>query len=55
MFLIAPLGAWLIGITFGVIFHDGFTAAGFMAILFPTIFLIGLYLTVIGIFKKKNA
>ncbi|WP_042347420.1 hypothetical protein [Bacillus massiliigorillae] len=55
MFIFAPLGSCVIGIIFGVIYHDGFTAGGIMVILFPIIFLIGLYLIVQGIFKKKTA
>ncbi len=48
-FLFAPFLGWSISLTIS----DGFGALGIALILFPGIFLLGIILLLIGIFKKK--
>ena len=52
MFVIAPLLSWLIGISYGIYVGEGFAAVGVIIILFPILFIVGLVLLLIGIFKK---
>jgi len=52
MFVIAPLLSWLFGISYGRYVGEGFAAIGVMVILFPILFIIGLVLLLIGVFKK---
>ena len=53
MLVIAPLLSWLLGIGYGVYEGDGFAAMGVMIILFPILFLAGLVILLVGIFKKE--
>jgi hypothetical protein len=53
MFVIAPLLSWLIGMSYGIYEGSGFAAAAVMMILFPILFLTGLVILLIGIFKKE--
>lgn len=52
MLVIAPLFAWVISIFYGIKEGDGFATVGLMAILFPTLFLVGLVILLVGAFKK---
>ena len=52
MFIFAPGLSWLIGMSVGVLVGDGFAGGAMMVILFPIVFIIGLILLLIGIFKK---
>lgn len=54
MFVIAPLLSWLIGISYGIYVGEGFAVVGVMIILFPILFIVGLALLLIGIFKKDE-
>ncbi|ACA40282.1 hypothetical protein J2D69_11215 [Lysinibacillus sphaericus] len=51
MVVIAPLFAWLVSILYGIKEGDGFAAVGLMVILFPFLFLIGLVIFLVGVFK----
>ena len=53
MLVIAPLLSWLLGIGYGVYEGDGFAGMGVMMILFPILFLVGLVILLVGIFKKE--
>ncbi|WP_291759128.1 hypothetical protein [Lysinibacillus sp. UBA5990] len=52
MLIIVPLFAWVISILYGIKEGDGFATVGLMAILFPTLFLVGLVILLVGAFKK---
>jgi len=52
MVVIAPLFAWVVSILYGIKEGDGFAAVGLMVILFPFLFLIGLVIFLVGVFKK---
>ncbi|MBG9691267.1 hypothetical protein ACE1MS_10570 [Lysinibacillus sp. fkY74-1] len=52
MVVIAPLFAWVVSILYGIKEGDGFAAVGLMVILFPFLFLIGLVILLVGVFKK---
>ena len=54
MLVIAPLLSWLIGIGYGIYIGEGFAAVGVIIILFPILFIVGLALLLIGIFKKDE-
>lgn len=54
MVAIAPFLSFLIGITYGSIVGSGWAAGGTMVILFSIIFLVGLIIMLIGIFKKSE-
>ncbi|QPA56415.1 hypothetical protein [Lysinibacillus sphaericus] len=51
MVVIAPLFAWVVSILYGIKEGDGFAAVGLMVILFPFLFLIGLVIFLVGVFK----
>ena len=54
IFIFTPVLSWVIGIIFGIIEGDGFAAIGMMTLLFPIIFIIGLILFLVGIFKNSS-
>ncbi|WP_240793362.1 hypothetical protein [Psychrobacillus vulpis] len=53
MFIITPFLGWIISILVGIIEGDGFAAVGMMMLLFPTFFIIGLVLLIVGFFRKE--
>lgn len=53
MIAIAPFFSFAIGLTFAFIFRSGW-AALLMWYLFPIIFIIGLIMVLVGIFKEKE-
>lgn len=53
MFILTPFVGWLISIAVAIAVGDGFAGVGMMMLLLPTFFIIGLILTLIGIFKKS--
>jgi len=55
MFVIAPLLSWLIGISYGIYVGEGFAAVAVMIILFPILFIVGLIVLLIGLFKKTKS
>lgn len=54
MLVVAPLLSWLIGFSYGTYVGEGFATMGVMVALFPILFIIGLFMLLIGIFKKGN-
>ncbi|KGR84376.1 hypothetical protein CD32_12345 [Lysinibacillus odysseyi 34hs-1 = NBRC 100172] len=54
MLVIAPLLSWLIGMSYAIYEGDGFAGIGVMLILLPPLFLAGLVILLIGIFKKET-
>lgn len=54
MLAIAPFLSFAIGLTYAVITEDGWAKFLIMWYIFPIIFVIGLIVLLIGIFKKKE-
>ncbi len=54
MLVIAPLLSWLIGMSYAIYEGDGFAGIGVMLILLPPLFLAGLVILLMGIFKKET-
>lgn len=54
MLVVAPLLSWLIGMGYGIYEGDGFAGMGVTFILFPILFLTGLVILLVGIFKKET-
>ncbi|WP_285396376.1 hypothetical protein [Lysinibacillus sp. fls2-241-R2A-57] len=52
MLVIAPLFSWGVSTLYGVYEGEGFASVALMMVMFPLLFLIGLVLLLIGIFKK---
>ncbi|MFF3099892.1 hypothetical protein [Viridibacillus arvi] len=53
MFIFTPFVGWLISIAVAIAVGDGFAGVGMLMLLLPSFFIIGLILTLIGIFKKS--
>ena len=54
MLVISTFFTWLVSISFAIIVGDGFAGIGLMMIMFPLIFIIGLILLLVGVFKKSK-
>ncbi|UFT99629.1 hypothetical protein KO561_01235 [Radiobacillus kanasensis] len=54
MLAISPFLSFAIGLTYASIVENGWAIPGTILILFPIIFIIGLIMLLIGIFKKKE-
>ncbi|WP_214484716.1 hypothetical protein [Bacillus sp. SM2101] len=53
--LIAPLLSWVVSILFAIRVGDGFAGVALLMVMFPLLFLIGLVILLIGIFRKRKA
>lgn len=53
MLVFSPLVSWLVSIAYATIEGSGWAGVALMMLLLPLIFLIGLILLLIGIFKKE--
>ena len=54
MFIICPLFSWLVSMGYAHYERSGWAAVAMLAILYPSTFIIGLVLLLIGIFRKKD-
>ncbi|MEK3796976.1 hypothetical protein MHI18_01770 [Peribacillus sp. FSL H8-0477] len=54
MIIFAPILSWSLAISIAVIVKDGFAAVALIALFFPTIFITGLVILLVGLFKKKK-
>ncbi|WP_088102886.1 hypothetical protein [Halalkalibacter urbisdiaboli] len=54
MLAIAPLFSWLISITYASVEGSGWAGVALISIMFPIIFLVGLVILLVGIFRKKD-
>ena len=54
MFVICPLFSWLVSMGYAHYERSGWAAVAMLAILYPSTFIIGLVLLLIGIFSKKD-
>ncbi|MEZ0481179.1 hypothetical protein [Planococcus sp. SSTMD024] len=55
MFVICPLFSWLVSMGYAYYEQSGWAAVAMLAILYPSTFIIGLVLLLMGIFRKKDA
>lgn len=55
MFVICPLFSWLVSMGYAHYEQSGWAAVAMLAILYPSTFIIGLVLLLMGIFRKKDA
>lgn len=55
MFVICPLFSWLVSMGYAHYERNGWAAVAMLAILYPSAFITGLVLLLIGIFRKKDA
>ncbi|MFS0864378.1 hypothetical protein [Fredinandcohnia sp. 179-A 10B2 NHS] len=53
MLVFSPLVSWLVSIAYATIVESGWAGIALMMLLLPLIFLIGLVILLIGIFKKE--
>ena len=53
-FIIAPLVSWIISSLYGIGEESGFAVIALMAVIFPPLFLIGIVVLLIGLFKKES-
>lgn len=54
MFVICPLFSWLVSMGYAHYEQSGWAAVAMLAILYPSTFITGLVLLLIGIFSKKD-
>ena len=54
MLAIAPLFSWLISITYASIEGSGWAGVAMMGIMLPILFLVGLVILLVGVFRKKE-
>ena len=54
MFAVSPFLSFAIGLTYAILTESGW-AAGIMFYIFPIIFIIGLVMLLVGIFKKEES
>jgi hypothetical protein len=54
MLAIAPLFSWVVSILYAINEGDGFAGVALIALMFPFLFLVGLVILLMGIFKKSK-
>lgn len=54
MIAVAPLFSWLISIAYASIEGSGWAGIALLSIMLPTLFLIGLLILLVGVFRKKD-
>ena len=55
MFVICPLFSWLVSMGYAHYEQSGWAAVAMLAILYPSTFIAGLVILLMGIFRKKDA
>ncbi|GGG12253.1 hypothetical protein GCM10010912_65850 [Paenibacillus albidus] len=54
MLPISPLISWIVSMLYADYVHDGFAGIGLLMILTPLLFIVGLVLLLIGLFRKDK-
>ncbi|WP_157842774.1 hypothetical protein [Bacillus alkalisoli] len=53
MVCIAPLLSWIVSVQYGIKDGDGFAGIALMMVMFPIIFLVGLIILFMGVYRQK--
>lgn len=54
MFVFSPLLTWIVSTLYGISVGDGFAAVALMMVMFPSLFLVGIVILLVGIYRFKT-